>query len=59
MPPRHPPTSALRLGAPFIPAASGVDPEAKANMVGLQEVLQQSDWIVGRNLRVGARWRVG
>src|SRR5215831_16922 len=32
------------------------DPEAKANMAGLLEVLQQSGWTVGRNLRVDARW---
>jgi hypothetical protein len=33
--------------------------EAKANIAGLLEVLQQSAWTVGGNLRVDARWVAG
>src|SRR5262249_35951241 len=39
--------------------ATEEDPEVKANMAGFLEVLQQSGWIVGRNLRVDARWGGG
>ena len=52
-------SAALRRIAVLAGGVTEEDEEAKANMAGFLEVLQQSGWIVGRNLRVDARWGGG